>query len=77
MMPLHFSVSINFSTVEREQRIKDLAEKIKAHRGNKAEKQKSQMVNVAMPKKSAVVRRRRLYTGWLHQSSVGSRYLAD
>ena len=27
--------------MEREQRIKDLAEKIKAHRGNKAEKQVS------------------------------------
>ena len=68
------NVSINFSTVEREERIKDLVEKIKAQRGNKAEKQKSKTVNDAMPKESAVVRRRRLYTGWLHRSSADSRY---
>ena len=75
--PLHFSinnVSINFSTVEREERIKDLVEKKKAQRGNKAEEQKSKTVNVAMAKKSAVVRRCRLYIGWLHRSSADSRY---
>ena len=60
--------------MEREERIKDLVEKIKAQRGNKAEEQKSKTVNVAMPKKSAVVRRCRLYIGWLHRSSADSRY---
>ena len=60
--------------MEREERIKDLVEKIKAQRGSKAEKQKSKTVNVAMPKKSAVVRRRRLYIGWLHRSRADSRY---
>ena len=51
-----------------------MVEKIKAQRGNKAEKQKSKTVNVAMAKKSAVVRRRRLYIGWLHRSRADSRY---
>ena len=60
--------------MEREERINDLVEKIKAQRGNKAEKQKSKTVNVAMSKKSAVVRRRILYIGWLHRSSADSRY---
>ena len=60
--------------MEREERINDLVEKIKAQRENKAEKQKSKTVNVAMPKKSAVVRRRMLYIGWLHRSSADSRY---
>ena len=60
--------------MEREERINDLVEKIKAQRGNKAEKQKSKTVNVAMPKKPAVVRRRMLYIGWLHRSSADSRY---
>ena len=60
--------------MERKERINDLVEKIKAQRGNKAEKQKSKTVNVAMPKKSAVMRRRMLYIGWLHRSSADSRY---
>ena len=60
--------------MEREERMKDLVTKIEAERGNKAEKQKSKTVKLAMPKKSAVVRRRRLYIGWLHRSSADSRY---
>ena len=60
--------------MEREERIKDLVTKIEPQRGNKAEKQKSKTVKLAMPKKSAVVRRRRLYIGWLHRSSADSRY---
>ena len=64
---------IIFSTVDREQRIKDLVTKIQ--RGNKEEKQKAKTVNpTALSKKSVKVKRRRLYIGWLHRSGKDSRY---
>ena len=62
--------------MEREQRIKDLVTKIE--KGNKeGEKKEAKAVNPVNPtvsKKSAKVKSRRLYVGWLHRSSKESRY---
>ena len=62
--------------MEREERIKDLVTKIK--KGNKeGEKKEAKAVNTINPtgsKKSAKVKSRRVYFGWLHRSSKESRY---